>query len=521
VTSQKDINQVLTDAKNQGFTVGDIDGGGHRTVIAPSGERLTVATTPKNNRSVMNDIGKLVKHGFVPRHKPPKKKVKNEELTVDAEVASVLREPEDMAVPTFGELARVVPAKEKPEPTAAKSVVPSSNRSSRRAEIMPASEILKNLQLAGWLVWQHIVDEIHANPDASRVIKMRGITGYQWKGSRHGMISRVWPNLPPVDYSTQPSTMSDERRELCRYLTQSKNMAVIQEGFKYEKTTWWISQVWNDVDPNKLVATTGNWWEDKVTREEAGETRQAEPVTVKFKCPECPFTSATSQGLAGHRGRTIGEHAQGNYPCPIGDCVEVRTTAELFGNHVTKDHRELQLGVCRICEPPSIHESHDARRHHLNTAHGFKVGVGMPSGTELDEEVERNFDNAPLVGKPVPENQMTRYGNDTIEGRPVTVVDAGELNSFGEHDPVAALRNIITEITTLRAKSSFVEDLEAEVHDLREQLSNAELTLTSKDAVITEMKAKLTDKENEYTKLADRYAKLKTKVQMFFDDDKD
>jgi predicted RNA binding protein YcfA (HicA-like mRNA interferase family) len=519
VTSQKDINQVLKDAENQGFKIGEIDGSGHRRVLAPDGTRLTVATTPKNNRSVMNDVGKLVAKGFVPRGKPPKKKVKNEE-TVDAEVASVLRDPEDMAVPTFGELARVVPAKEKPKETAVVEV-PSPNRSSRRSEIMPASEILKNLQLAGWLVWQHIVDEIHAHPDASRVVKMRGITGYQWKGSRHGMISRVWPGLSPVDYSKSPPAMSDERRELCKYLTQSKNMAVIEEGFKYQKTTWWISQVWNDVDPNKLVATTGNWWEDKVTREEAGETRPAEPVTVKFKCPLCPFTSATQAGLSGHKGRTQGEHAQGNYPCPVGDCVEVRTTPELFGNHVTKEHRELGLGVCRICDPPSVHESHDARRQHLNDVHSFTVGVTKSGQETLDEIVERDFDNAQLVGKPVPENQMSRYGNDTIEGRPVTVVDAGELNSFGEHDPVAALRNIITEITTLRAKSTFVEELEAEIHDLRDQLIDKERDATIKEAERAALDEQLSAKEEAYTKLADRYAKLKKKVQIFFDNDDD
>ncbi len=518
MTSQKDINQVLQDAKNQGFTIGDIDGGGHRTVISPNGERTTVATTPKNNRSIMNDVGKLVRLGFVPRHKPPKKKVKNEELTVDAEVASVLREPGDMAVPTFGELARVVPAK-KPEPTATAPTVPSPNRSSRRTEIMPANEILKNLQLAGWLVWQHIVDEIHAHPDASRVVKMRGITGYQWKGSRHGMISRVWPGLAPVDYSKSPPAMSDERRELCKYLTQSKNMAVIQEGFKYEKTTWWISQVWNDVDPNKLVATTGNWWEDKVTREEAGETRPAEPVTVKFKCPLCPFTSATQAGLSGHKGRTQGEHAQGNYPCPVGDCVEVRTTAELFGNHVTKDHRELGLGVCRICEPPSVHESHDARRKHLNDAHSFQVGIGLPHGAEVDEEVERDFDNTPLVGKPVPENQMTRYGNDTIKGRPVTVVDAGELNTFGDHDPVAALRNVLMEISTLREKATNVVELETEIADLRAQLLVAEGDVNVRDRLISELEEKRTEDAEALTQLTKKYTALKKKIAIFLDED--
>lgn len=510
MTSQKDINQVLQDAKNQGFTIGDIDGGGHRTVMAPDGSRLTVATTPKNNRSVMNDIGKLVAKGFVPRGKPPKKKVKNQEVTVDAEVASILKEPEDTTVPTFGELARVTPAKEKPEQQKATVNV---NKSSHRTEIMPASDILRNLQLAGWVVWQTIVDEIHANPDASRVTNMRGIPGYEWKGSRHGMISRVWPGLAPVDYSTQPATMSDERRELCKYLTQSKNMAVIKDGHKYEKTTWWISLKWNDVDPNKLVATTGNWWEDKVTREEAGETRQAEPVMSKFKCPLCPFTSASAQGLAGHKGRMQGEHPQGKYQCPVGECVEVRTTPELFANHVSKDHRELQLGVCRLCEPPSIHENQDARRRHLNAAHGFQVGVGAT--------VERDFSDVELVGKPVPENQMTRYGNDTIEGRPVTVVDATELNTFGDHDPVAALRNVLMEISTLREKATSIVELETEIADLRTQLTVAEGDVNVRDRMIADLEEKLAEVNSSNMKLHDRYMKLKKKVQMFFDNEDD
>jgi predicted nuclease with TOPRIM domain len=116
---------------------------------------------------------------------------------------------------------------------------------------------------------------------------------------------------------------------------------------------------------------------------------------------------------------------------------------------------------------------------------------------------------------------MSRYGNDTIEGRPVTVVDAGELNSFGEHDPVAALRNIITEITTLRAKSTFVEELEAEIHDLRDQLIDKERDATIKEAERAALDEQLSAKEEAYTKLADRYAKLKKKVQIFFDNDDD
>jgi hypothetical protein len=375
---------------------------------------------------------------------------------------------------------------------------------------MPAAEILKNLKLAGWLVWQHIVDEIHARPDASRVTTMRGIVGYEWQGSRHGMISRVWPGLAPVDYSTHPATMSDERRELCRYLTQSKNMAVIRDGHKYEKTTWWVSQTWNDVDPNKLVATTGNWWEDKVTREEAGETRQAEPVVSRFKCPECPAAFASAAGLAGHKGRMKGEHPQGNYPCPVPGCVEVRTTRELFANHVSKDHRELQLGVCRLCDPPKVFENHDVRRKHLNDAHSFQVGVPVQ---------ERDFNNATLVGVPVPENQMTRYGNDTIEGRPVTMVDATELNSFGDQDPVAALRNILMEITTLREKGSTVVELETEITDLRTQLTVAEGDISVRDRLIAEMEAKITEQNTAHTELTKKYTALKKKIAIFLDED--
>lgn len=505
----KEVSQLIRRCRSQGFIYLGIDGAGHHRLLTPAGAEVSIPSTPKSYSGLMTAVVRLKRHGYEVT-KPQKPKRKNRRKLAKAAAA---RQPaikiKEEVMPKIEEVARITQPKDDSVPLSVPVVVTKR----KTTDIMPEAEILQNLPLAGWVVWQHIVEEINAAPDASRVRTLQGRPGYEWQGSRNGVISKIWPRMPQVDYSTTPATMTDERRQLNKYLTVSRNMAVLNAGDRYNKTVWWVSINWSETDPSKVMQNSGNWWEDKVTPQEAGEDRPAAPVQITHKCDECSFVTANKASLGTHRAKFLGrEHPLGKYPCPVAGCLEIRADAIAINGHVSRDHRELGLGMCLKCDPPKIFENQTERRQHTANFHGItpravinarlaaEAAAANVNPSLLDKQRAMTADTGIVREVPTPYSAAA----DTLNGRPVDLVDAELLNQPGAFDAVAALTNVLAEITTLREKVGRVEELEAEVLDLRDQVKSREELFEESMAANTELQAK--------------YEKLQKKISSLLED---
>lgn len=357
----REIKELLRDATSQGFTY-EVSSANHFVVHTPdhiaetrSGKRSTkIAGTPRSDKGVTDARVKLERIGYVPPHK--RHKTKQEVGVTTAQEGS-----ED--VPKFGEVVRL------------KDGDAAAARQSQRYQIspLPKDQILDDVQLASWLVWEAIHKDLRrAGPPQARALGAE-FKGYEWQGSRTGMIKRIWPELPGVDYSVTPPDMPVETRAISKYLTNSRNMAVLRPGNANRKTLWWVSADWREIEPDKLPDLPGNWWERKVTPEEAGETREPAPVEVShmpntkpskidgrdvYYCPYCPYRSESKAGVSTHISRlkvvgvSVDQHNQESWPCPIPGCLEIRTDTDAIGNHVSRDHKGTGLHICRDCGQP-------------------------------------------------------------------------------------------------------------------------------------------------------------------------
>jgi hypothetical protein len=97
-----------------------------------------------------------------------------------------------------------------------------------------------------------------------------------------------------------PSTAA--RVGLYKYLRDATVM-VCTERRAGDGSTWWIANDWQD----KPATTGGNYSERRVTRTQAGEDRDPEPVEVRYTCqfPGCPDDR---QMLPQNIGRHLGAH---------------------------------------------------------------------------------------------------------------------------------------------------------------------------------------------------------------------
>lgn len=473
-----EIKKLLHEASSQGFTH-HVAQNGHVEVIAPDGNRVQISATPGSDASVRSARTKLVRIGFR-RQVPPKPK---QQAKAKRPAREKMRE-EGGPMPKIGETARVTGGMLPP-------VAPA------RGEVMPKEEILEKLSLAAWLVWQSIIEAVR-DQDVVRESLHDGVMGYEWAGSRHKVISKLWPSLDRPNWDT--GEMPLPRRVLGEYLARSKNMHSLRDGSRTRLTLWWVRGDFNEVDPKQLqrAAKTGNWWEDRLTPDEAGETREPEPVTVSkvspadhdgasdavtvpervlistygitgpdgitlYHCPDCAFVTAKQGSLSTHRIRITGAHPEGRIACAVRGCLEVRTDPDSLGNHISKDHRELGLQVCRKCG--GVFHGRQARVEHQVREHHGRASSLYGDVSELDVPKRSVFPIKPVVA---PEVRSTLIPSAIVtpsqHQQPPDI--AATLPGA---DPITSLQNLLTEVSQLRDTVAGQRGLEVRLDELERE----------------------------------------------------
>lgn len=279
-------------------------------------------------------------------------------------------------------------------------------------------DIADQLPRAAHAVWDKIMQEIDQQDVPARSPRF-GVPGYEWQGSLNRVITQVWPQLPRPDYSTDPPTRPPQRTLIGQYLVRAQVLHQIKRGDRGTPALWWVAEEFVDVDPSIMQHTpskTGNRMADRLSPAEAGENRVPSPVTITFRppqlppprpseegekgvkaeesrgapspsavaaptptptlnpplyyCDQCSFTTVREHGLRVHIQR-LGqkEHAQGRFPCPVGDCKEVRPDPSSLAAHITsrQGHHGLGLQVCWMCG--GVFTSHAERVSHQVDSH--------------------------------------------------------------------------------------------------------------------------------------------------------
>lgn len=348
------IKELLRDASAQGFTHKAVSNG-HIEVYTPDRIRWTptgkrsvqITGTPGSDSAVRTARSKLEGIGYRPPRPPKKKRKKAKEGSA--------------GVSRLGDVARVTVSGDR--------VPPELKTRLHRDGPLPVDQIMDDVELAAWLVWERIHTDLQRQGNVTKRVLQDRYHGYEWRGSRTGVMREIWPELPRPDYSVTPTEMDVRMRALSRYLTSSRNMAVLVPGDASRMTLWWVSETWREVKPNVLPDLPANWWESKVTPQEAGEDREPGPVTVTtftpadpqpatidgvevYYCEDCHYRSTSEKSVKIHASRLRffnKPHSQGRFECPVPDCLEVRTDPDSLGNHLSRDHRTTDLTICRTC----------------------------------------------------------------------------------------------------------------------------------------------------------------------------
>lgn len=513
---RQEINELLRVATKQGFTY-EQDGAGHWHVTAPEGvsgrhgSDTSIASTPRSDIGVNNARSALKGIGLVLNTAPKKKQKKRSDKpervaqvpqvlfsgqgsppTPPANPSTTQERQEGNQVPKIEDIARIKGgALEK----AASEKGTGSNK-----PFIAVHEIQDNLALAAQWVHQHIIEDIMKS-DTYRESQLKDMWGYEWSGSRQRMISKIWPDLDKPNYHVTPPSMPVERRLLGNYLSASRHMAPLRPGSQTRLTLWWVRRDWVEVPDSllKRLDTSYNWWEGKVTPEEAGENRVPEPVTVTklatppgqqqidgvlHRCQYCHFASTSGRSLGTHKARLSDkEHPQGRFSCPVSGCQEVRGDITSLANHVSKDHRDLGLQTCRICGEVTLNRAaridHQLRMHpnafkrtdtsadaalHFSESTDVEVSSQTPAPASTTLQVPATGGTAEVV--PVRPDEGTAHVVPTA------------LAS----DPLAYLQAVLSEVGTLRERSAAVNGLE---HRL-EELEKENVTLRERDRLIAE-----------------------------------
>jgi hypothetical protein len=330
------------------------------------------------------------------------------------------------------------------------------------------------------------------------------------------MIASIWPNLPKVNYNVNPPAMSEEQRRLAMWLSQSGNMAPLSSGSATKKTIWWVSKQWIEVTGDFIQRRVGkpNWWEEKVSLVEAGETRRPQPVTIThvqptapattpatapatvtaprpaspvahtapatqqpidpgitiFRCKYCAYESTSNRSLGTHNGR-LGDkrHPTGRFPCPVTTCREVRPDVDALGSHLSKDHRDLGLEICRTCGHVSKNRTdridHQMRMHEGAYVRQPTMGGALAFAQELDGA--ETWPQAPASGMVhVPAASAPALTAPSNSPAPVT---SFEMNGINGIDALSNLQKILLDAEVARARAAAIPGLEARLAELEEE----------------------------------------------------
>lgn len=487
---QKQVKDIIQAARDQGFMI-DMQPNGHFLATAPpgvsgiKGNQITIAQTPGSQKGATNVRARLISIGFMPperlaampKHKRPgyeEPEPKPAPTTSDTDSSTDTEEGSGQMV-KFSDAVRVTGDGDHA------SLI-------KTRDTLPINQILEDVPLASWLVWQRIQEKIKKGPHAPEPHTLAGRPGWEWEGSRQRLITEVWPDLPRPDYSVSPSVICEERRAIGQYLSGSKNMAPIISGSKDRMTLWWVSRTWNDAD----VATAtrdavGNWWERKVTPEEAGETRAPAPVLTLHRCDQCSYQTRSAGGLAVHKSkyRTLGRpHPGGREICTVARCPEIRPDVESLVSHIRRDHPGVAFSTCRKCWTLFFADTASDARAQLMDHHAAYHYVENSRNPYVTREAKEALARA-AASKPEPEPEpepepapKSALVTPTIE--PVSTSDG--MVGAGDNQAVAYLQGLLNEITRLRTET-------ADVSRLRKLIE----TLTNENAELREREQQLID----------------------------
>lgn len=433
MSGSQEIRKIINDAEGQGFTFERNTSGHYRAtapvgVSGPAGKKVTtISCSPKSPAGVRLALSNLAAIGYIPpkhRQHPQyaaaqQRKQENngnvvvqevQETAVSQEIdmAHTSKEPgtypvRDIVRITGKDLPSVEGEKEEAAPTPTRYTLD---------KIMPREEIKENLSLAAELVWQQVIDHITSGQMPGTAMPgPEGEPGWRWEHSRTVVINELWPGLQALGQAGLHKP-NDIVRAMAGFLKRSHNMYLIKQGSPTQTSVWWIRGSWRQAPltvMNLSKQDVKNWWEQRVTPQEAGEDRLPEPVTTSFdptlveraqqaqqeqeqsrplpllspppvratrpavpsgkpdmvKCPKCSFFD-TTMALGSHQGKLAGrEHPQGTFPCML--CPRVRSAPAALAQHLVKDHPEATFVVCRVCGKP--YQNSQQRARHMSDDH--------------------------------------------------------------------------------------------------------------------------------------------------------
>lgn len=430
--SKRDQAEVFSSARDQGFQTRVASGPNHMEVWCHgTGGRCTLgcdpergfmvtkaSVTPSDIRGTERLKQHLMDHGwmrpgdwkqFVKAQRAEAKRQRRDERLAAADQQPEQEQEETTnedgeGVAKIGDVARVTRGD-------GKAVDP------QELNLMPASEIIANVELAAELLWEKVMEKVRE--DGPEPMTHGTVKGYRWEGSRDGAIRELWPSIPRggSDLNIDPRKMA-----LATYMKRTNNMVCLEPGNRFKASIWWVRANFSKVISKEHSTLT----ERRLTAQEAGEDRDPAPVTITRKephllcpecdapfdedaaydehrlkehgvCPDCGKESVDYRVARIHQSRVHGKRSEdyernravrdvnaglvpvqpdknGYLRCP--DCRLVTKSPNIFG-----DHRRALIGqphpdpifACRLCKERL--DNPDRLSYHYTTTHDSSVVI--------------------------------------------------------------------------------------------------------------------------------------------------
>jgi DNA-directed RNA polymerase subunit RPC12/RpoP len=188
--------------------------------------------------------------------------------------------------------------------------------------------------------------------------------GFLYVGTVSGAIRKVSKEVTGHDCDNTRVKMV---REFLRY---SHNVVVLEKVKDYTHKIF-IRAEWNEGQTAVLLAggerdnsRPENWFERKVTPEEAGETMKPEPVKKEWECKQCGERFDSTPKLARH---AIDDHTDTDRTYVCKHCGQEFDNPNALGGHTRSKHPVVSY-VCDECGADM--ETNFKLVHHKRLAHG-------------------------------------------------------------------------------------------------------------------------------------------------------
>jgi hypothetical protein len=317
-----------------------------------------------------------------------------------------------------------------------------------------------------------------------------GVPGWHWDGIMSQILIQIWPSLyGKIGYRAQGTGPDSEvsqainfRTEISQYARFTQNVCMISraggktitkaDGGLVNLPAWFVGRAWNPRPPVRPVTQhqpanpDQQRKEAKITPEEAGETRQPEPVELRYACrmANClpyPKRFATAAQRDEHEGRHSKSTRDGvprntpstsaNFTCRDRDCRIGYTSSGGRKNHEKIMHPAMAAKLypvqCPLCDVTVEIEGAATRLgHHFGSGtHGtldvwtrqalvqyaltgkFPGGFEMPAGISLAQASSKPATTAEAPSAAVSEPPAPTQA--TATATPVTATPAASVKA--------------------------------------------------------------------------------------------